>query len=230
MKRINLIVLVLGVLTCLMSSTVVEAAEKDNRELYKEINSQNIIELWQVKEENVDSLNVSFAQLLSSTEGIENLPVKYKGKITLKFLTELSGKTKTPVYQGYAKLNIENSTEGYVFATTVEKLKNGNSRITGWYVDIDGKLLTQFDIEAGETTYQTIAQKIAASYESNANMNSSSSSKSSNEDSNQNSNVDSRPSQPIPSAPQPPTPPSDPDDGITDPTPIIGEIPGPTVG
>lgn len=229
-------------------STMNTTAFAAERSVYQETkSSKTYMELWEVTSENVDSLNKNFAKLLSKAKGIEQLDVQYDGKITLNFLKELANNSETPIYQGYAKLNIEGSKEGYVFSTTIEKNKSGNFDIKGWYVDINGELITKFEREMSVSSYNAyIQQNAIRQAESN-----------STDDTNNNQIVsvfeedlsssstssDSTPSDPTPPAPSPtpnptpnpPTPPAPPapptegETGITEPEP--GEtIPGPTIG
>lgn len=217
--------LITALLLCfLTTNTNVFAAE---RSVYQDTKSSKIyMELWEVTSENVDSLNKNFAELLSKANGIEQLNVPYEGKITLDFLKDLAGISEEPIYQGYARLNIEGSKEGYVFSTTIEKNKKGNFNIKGWYVDINGELITEFEREMSASSYNSLIQSIRQ-VESNS---------TSDTDNNQivsvfkeNSPGSSTPSDPTPSVT--PEPPTGGDTGITEPDPGAGEtIPGPTIG
>ena len=246
MKKKTFFLFMTLLLCFLTMNTKVFAAE---RNVYQETkSSKTYMELWEVTSENVDSLNKNFAKLLSKAKGIEQLDVPYDGKITLDFLKELAGSSKEPIYQGYAKLNIEGSKEGYVFSTTIEKNKTGNFDIKGWYVDINGKLITKFEREMSVSSYNAYIQQ-------NANAIRQVESNSTNDTNNnqtvsvieeENSPSSSTPSNPTPPAPNPtpnpnpnpnpnpPTPPEPPtggDEGITEPDPGAGEtIPGPTIG
>lgn len=238
--------LLMALLFCF--STMNTTAFAAERSVYQEKkSSRTYMELWEVTSENVDSLNKNFAKLLSEANGIEQLNVPYEGKITLDFLKELAGDSEGPIYQGYARLNIEGSKEGYVFSTTIEKNKSGNFKVKGWYVDINGELITEFEREMNVSSYNAYIQQNAIKQaESN-----------STDDTNNNQTVsvfeedlsssstssNSTPSDPTPPAPSPtpnpspnpPTPPAPPvpptegETGITEPEP--GEtIPGPTMG
>ena len=235
--------LLMALLFCF--STMNTTAFAAERSVYQETkSSKTYMELWEVTSENVDSLNKNFAKLLSKAKGIEQLDVQYDGKITLDFLKELANNSETPIYQGYAKLNIEGSKEGYVFSTTIEKNKSGNFKVKGWYVDINGELITEFEREMNVSSYNAYIQQNAIKQaESN-----------STDDTNNNQTVsvfeedlsssstssDSTPPAPSPTpnpTPNPPTPPAPPtpptggDEGITEPDPGAGEtIPGPTIG
>lgn len=238
--------LLMALLFCF--STMNTTAFAAERSVYQETkSSKTYMELWEVTSENVDSLNKNFAKLLSEANGIEQLNVPYEGKITLDFLKELANNSETPIYQGYAKLNIEGSKEGYVFSTTIEKNKSGNFDIKGWYVDINGELITKFEREMSASSYNTYIQQ-------NANAIRQAESNSTNDTNNnqtvsvfeeENSPSSSAPSDPTPPAPSPtpnptpnpptppapPTPPTGGDEGITEPDPGAGEtIPGPTIG
>ena len=232
--------LLMALLFCF--STMNTTAFAAERSVYQETkSSKTYMELWEVTSENVDSLNKNFAKLLSEANGVEQLNVPYEGKITLDFLKELAGDSEGPIYQGYARLNIEGSKEGYVFSTTIEKNKSGNFKVKGWYVDINGEVMTEFEREMSVSSYNAYIQK-------NAIRQAESNSANDNTNNNQivsvfeeeNSPSSSTPSDPTPPAPNPtpnptpnpPTPPAPPTEGetgITEPEP--GEtIPGPTIG
>lgn len=242
MKKKNFFLL-MALLFCF--STMNTTAFAAERSVYQETkSSKTYMELWEVTSENVDSLNKNFAKLLSEANGVEQLNVPYEGKITLDFLKELAGDSEGPIYQGYARLNIEGSKEGYVFSTTIEKNKSGNFKVKGWYVDINGEVMTEFEREMSASSYNAYIQK-------NAIRQAESNSANDNTNNNQivsvfeeeNSTSSSTPSDPTPPAPgptpnptpNPPTPPAPPapptggETGITEPEP--GEtIPGPTIG
>lgn len=235
--------LLMALLFCF--STMNTTAFAAERSVYQETkSSRTYMELWEVTSENVDSLNKNFAKLLSEANGIEQLNVPYDGKITLDFLKELAGDSEGPIYQGYARLNIEGSKEGYVFSTTIEKNKSGNFKVKGWYVDINGEVMTEFEREMSVSSYNAYIQKNAIrqaeSNSANDNTNNNQIVSVFEEENSPGSSAPSDPTPPAPSptpnpTPNPPTPPAPPapptggETGITEPEP--GEtIPGPTIG
>lgn len=235
--------LLMALLFCF--STMNTTAFAAERSVYQETkSSKTYMELWEVTSENVDSLNKNFAKLLSEANGIEQLNVPYDGKITLDFLKELAGDSEGPIYQGYARLNIEGSKEGYVFSTTIEKNKSGNFKVKGWYVDINGEVMTEFEREMSVSSYNAYIQKNAIrqteSNSANDNTNNNQIVSVFEEENSPGSSAPSDPTPPAPSptpnpTPNPPTPPAPPapptggETGITEPEP--GEtIPGPTIG
>lgn len=235
--------LLMALLFCF--STMNTTAFAAERSVYQEKkSSRTYMELWEVTSENVDSLNKNFAKLLSEANGIEQLNVPYEGKITLDFLKELAGDSEGPIYQGYARLNIEGSKEGYVFSTTIEKNKSGNFKVKGWYVDINGKVITEFEREMSVSSYNAYIQqnaiRQAESNSANDNTNNNQIVSVFEEENSPSSSTPSDPTPPAPSptpnpSPNPPTPPAPPapptegETGITEPEP--GEtIPGPTMG
>lgn len=235
--------LLMALLFCF--STMNTTAFAAERSVYQETkSSKTYMELWEVTSENVDSLNKNFAKLLSEANGVEQLNVPYEGKITLDFLKKLAGDSEGPIYQGYARLNIEGSKEGYVFSTTIEKNKSGNFKVKGWYVDINGEVMTEFEREMSVSSYNAYIQKNAIrqaeSNSANDNTNNNQIVSVFEEENSPGSSAPSDPTPPAPSptpnpTPNPPTPPAPPapptggETGITEPEP--GEtIPGPTIG
>ena len=217
--------LITALLLCfLATNTKVFAAE---RSVYQGTKSSKVyMELWEVTSENVDSLNKDFAKLLSKAKGIEKLNVPYEGKITLDFLKKLANSSEGPIYQGYAKLNIEGSNEGYVFSTTIEKSESGNFKIKGWYVDINGELTTEFEMEMSASTYDAYMQQYANLTNNNQTV---SVSEGGGENSSGSSTLPDL--DPAPTPIEPPSSPIEGDTGITEPEPGEGDpvIPGPTI-
>lgn len=230
MKKL-LNILALSMLFVLVYAKNVDAAEQ--RSLYQDVNHQTAyLELWEVTPENVENLNLNFLQILVKSG------VKTPEKITLEYLNELkllaNKNASGDLYQGYA--NLYNLGEGYVFGVSIEDLNNGNKRVRGFFIKLNGSFISPIDIEVKNSNYhkilaesmEDINEGSSSDEDSNSSGNSSGNSSSTSPEPPAPPTPPTPPEPPTPpTPPEPPTPPGGGDSGIGDPDPG-NIIPGPT--